>query len=196
MTKIISEITWSMKPGYTLTTRVHNKKYGDLNSALSACSNTATCQGVVQEGRKDYYLYRDTKLTERDGFRVWLRGGEVMTFTTMTLSSGGYTWTYMNPYTLEGRVDGKVYSNKDKALAACGANAKCAGVTYDGKGYVLNTGGSPHFSKTATVYIKSGGASSFGGSQWTVLKNRKLTRYLDGSVYTKLVLFFLSYLCN
>ena len=108
-----------------------------------------------------------------------------MTFTTMTLSSGGYTWTYMHPYTLEGRVNGKTYHNKDAALAACGDNDKCAGVTYDGKGYVMNTGGSPHYSKTATVYIKSGGASAFGGYQWTVLNNRKLTRYLDGSVHTK-----------
>ena len=174
-----------MKPGYTLNTRVNNKKYGDVNSALSACSQTSSCQGVVQEGPHDFFLYKDTKLTERDGFRVWLRGGDVMTFTTMTLSSEDYTWTYMHPYTLEGRVDDKVYPNKDAALKKCADNSKCAGVTYDGKGYVLNTGGSPHYSKSAAVYIKSGGASSFGGSQWTVLKNRKLTRYLDGSVHNK-----------
>ena len=77
-----------------------------------------------------------------------------------------------------------MYTSRDKALKACGTNAKCSGVTSDGSAFVLNTGGTPHPAKGSAVYVKSGESSSYGGTQWTVLKGKKLKAYYNKKVYT------------
>ena len=48
------------------------------------------------------------------------QGGAVISFTTMTVSSGGYSWTYKNPFKLSGSASSKKYTSLSKALTACG----------------------------------------------------------------------------
>ena len=111
------------KSGYTLTTRLTNDKTTDLSSALTKCAAAkATCQGVVKEGDKEFYLYKDIKLTAKSSHTTYLLGDDVVTATKMTVSSGGYSWTYQNPFRLTGTY-GKKYTNKDDALAACASKS-------------------------------------------------------------------------
>ena len=78
---LLTETYWSKKTGHTLTKRLSSKKYTDLESALTACLSKKTCQGVVKEGTKKYYLYKDVKITEKTGHTVYLRGGKTHSFT-------------------------------------------------------------------------------------------------------------------
>ena len=111
---------WMKKPNYTLDRRLTNQRYTDLNSALIQCvSKLKMCQGVVQEGAHDFYMYKDTKLSYEQGHTTYLMADDELIVTTMTLSSNGVSWTYQNPFTLTGEYGGW-YSNKDDCLRNCG----------------------------------------------------------------------------
>ena len=115
---------------------------------------------------------------------AYIKGGAAIQVQEFSLTYAGYAWTFKSPFTLEGYSDGRHYHTRNAALQACGAQARCVGVTKEAdRRFRLNHHATVYPQKGRSVWIQGGEVITGGDYTWSTLKGRTLTGYVNNVVY-------------
>ena len=186
---------WTILPGYKFEVQ-GNKKFTTKSDAMSACfenykKNMASgahleyCVGVVKKSENSYFMGKGMATIEEPSSTVWVLGGDEVKYTTASMSYGGYSYDMIEPMRLTGRVDGRRYPNRKKAMKFCNANPKCNGIVRERPHqFYLMGGTSPIPAEGQMAYIKSGSSVMMSRTMWTGKDGIQLKGAYGKRIYT------------
>lgn len=112
-----NKIYYSYVDGIKFKTNLSSKTYTSRAKGATACKSKSSCSGMTyNSSTKKYTLGKGYSFEPSANDAVWIRGGVKPTVYSMSLTYGGYTWSFKQPYKLSGYVNSTKYTSRNKAL--------------------------------------------------------------------------------
>ena len=80
------------------------------------CKARRDCKGITQIQHNRFRLYRDDKPIYSSDRRTYFRGGPALNKFSYETSFGGFGWSVVGPARLDGRADGREYTDRKRAM--------------------------------------------------------------------------------